>query len=201
MPALRLNRFTAGYTDADVRPDEGQRQIIEAYAQLTPDTVAALPRLATAAVTSYLGDALPEGGIGPDEVEQDSRIRSRLTVGMLGSCQTALVICSADPTIAGRGGFGVVDHESVTTAFEAVAEGANELGAAGAEGLVHLVGRAAPPVIDGLSRFSQHPERLVHHAVLWYLLTLSLGMSADVIDPDVQAGLALVLPAPGPHLG
>ncbi len=201
MPALRLNRFTAGYTDADLKPDEGQRQIMEAYANLTPVTVAAVPQLATAAVSSYLGEVLPEGGIGPDEVEADSRIRSRLTVGMLGSCQTALVICSADPTIAGRGGFEVIDHDAVRTAFEAVAEGANELGAAGAEGLVHLVGRAAPPVVDGLVRFSQHPDRLVHHAVLWYLLTLSLGMTADVIDPDVQAGLAMVLPAPGPRLG
>ncbi len=198
---MRINRFTAGFLDVEVEPDEGQSQILAAYRQLRPDSMTPLPRLAVGAVSAYLADELPTGGVGVDELEVDSRIRSRLTVGMLGSCQTALVVCSNDPAMGRRSGISVPQHELVTAAFEAVAEGANELGDAGSEGLIRLVSRAAPPVVDGLLRFSTEPERLAHHVVTWFLLTLSLGFTADEIDHEVQQGLAMVLPLSGPHLG
>ncbi len=198
---MRINRFTAGFPDAEVIVDEGQQQILDAYRELRPSSMAPLPRLAVGAVSAYLDEELPAAGIGVEELEADSRIRSRLTVGMLGSCQTALVVCSGDPGMAARNGITVADHELVVAAFEAVAEGANELGEAGSEGLVHLVSRAAPPVVDGLLRFSTDAERLAHHVVTWYLLTLSLGFAADVIDAEVQQGLSMVLPVTGPHLG
>ena len=197
---MRINRFTAGFPNLEVEPDEGQRQVLDAYRRLRPDSITPLPRLAVGAVAAYLAEELPTGPGGVDELENDSRIRSRLTVAMLGSCQTALVVCSGDPGMSARNDITVPGHQLVADAFESIAEGANELGEAGSEGLVHLVSRAAPPVVDGLLRFSGHPERLAHHVVTWYLLTLSLGLSADVIDPDVQQGLAMVLPLRGPHL-
>lgn len=197
---MRINRFTAGFPDVEIQPDEGQQQILDAYRHLRPASMVPLPRLAVGAVGAYLATELPTGGVGLEELEEDSRIRSRLTVGMLGSCQTALVVCSGDPGMAERNGIVVPEHELVSTAFEAIAEGANELGAAGAEGLVHLVSRAAPPVVDGLLRFSADADRLAHHVVTWYLLTLSLGFVADTVDPEVQQGLAMVLPLSGPHL-
>ncbi len=200
MPLMRINRFTAGFNDVAAEPDEGQRQIIQAYRKLTPEAASAMPRLALAAVLSYLNEELPDGGITPEHLDEDSRLRSRLTVGMLGSCQTALVICAGAPTTQLRDALPTVDHDSVRHAFESVADGANELGDAAGEGLVRLVGRAAPPVIDGLLRFASVPERLAHHAVTWYLLTLSLGMTGDVIDPEVQQGIAMVLPSPEPRL-
>lgn len=198
---MRINRFTAGFPDVHVEVDEGQQQILEAYRTLRPESMVPLPRLAVGAVTAYLAEELPSGGIGPDELAEDSRIRSRLTVGMLGSCQTALVVCAGDPGMAARSGITVPEHHLVVDAFEAIADGANELGAAGSEGLIHLVSRAAPPVVDGLLRFSDDAERLAHHVVTWFLLTLSLGTSGDEIDSDVQQGLSLVLPLSGPHLG
>ncbi len=198
---MRINRFTAGFPDVHVEADEGQQQILEAYRTLRPESMVPLPRLAVGAVTAYLADELPAGGIGPDELADDSRIRSRLTVGMLGSCQTALVVCAGDPGMAARSGITVPEHQLVVDAFEAIADGANELGHAGSEGLIHLVSRAAPPVVDGLLRFSGDADRLAHHVVTWFLLTLSLGLSGDEIDSDVQQGLSLVLPLSGPHLG
>ncbi len=197
---MRINRFTAGFPDLEVPLDEGQNQILEAYRQLRPESMTPLPRLAVGAVSTYLAEELPAGGIGVEELEADSRIRSRLTVGMLGSCQTALVVCSNDPGMGARHSITVPEHDLVRAAFEAIAEGANELGQAGSEGLVHLVSRAAPPTVDGLLRFSTDPDRLAHHVVTWYLLTLSLGFNADVIDREVQLGLAMVLALSGPHL-
>ena len=91
---MRVNRFTAGFPDVEIEPDEGQQQILDAYRKLRPESMTPLPRLAVGAVTAYLAEELPANGIGVEELEEDSRIRSRLTVGILGSCQTALVVCS-----------------------------------------------------------------------------------------------------------
>jgi hypothetical protein len=198
---MRINRFTAGFRHVAAEVDDGQRQILDAYRDLTPAGVVGLPQLAFAAVSRFVLDELPVDGVTADQLDDDSRVRSRLTVGLLGSCQTALVVCSGDPTIAERSGIGIPHDPVVRDAFEAIAEGANELAAAGSEGLVHLVGQAGPPVVDGLVRFSSDPDRLAHHVVTWFLLALSLGMTGDVIDPDVQRGLAAAFPIEGPALG
>lgn len=214
MPTMRINRFTAGYPAVEVESDQGQQQILAAYRDLRTESLRAFPLLAVGAVSAYLAQELPVASVDERasdsdiaaqavvaELEADSRIRSRLTVGMLGSCQTALVVCAGDPTLADRSDNDFPEHHLVAEAFEAVADGANELGEAGPEGLIRLVSRAAPPAMDGLLRFVAFPERLAHHVVTWYMLSVSLGFNGDQVDTEVQQGLAMVLPRSAPHLG
>lgn len=162
-------------------------QLIAAAAELTTDSVRALPWLAAALVGEQL-----------ESVTNQSMLNT-VAITALAACQQALVVCTEDPTAGDELGVAGIDAPVTARSLQAVVVGANALGAKGDDGLAQLVNRALPPIARAI--VDHDGERRVHGIVLAYLLALSQGISTRATPAaGVEDGILRAFPFPEPRM-
>ncbi len=161
-------------------------QLIAAAAVLEPRSVRALPWLASALVADQLGGVTGQ------------TMLNEAAVSALAACQQALLVCADEPDAGDELGIISLDLPTTMAAFEAVATGANALGAEGDDGLTVLVNRALPPIAQAI--VDHDGERRIHGIVLAYLLALSQGTSRRKAAGGVEDGILLAFPFPEPRM-
>ncbi|MEZ5408847.1 MAG: hypothetical protein R2761_12530 [Acidimicrobiales bacterium] len=162
-------------------------QLIAAAAELTTESVRALPWLAAALVGEQL-DGMT-----------DQTMLNTAAVTALAACQQALVVCTEDPTAGDELGLTGIDTPITARSLQAVVAGANALGAMGDPGLAQLVNRSLPPIARAI--IDHDGERRVHGIVLAYLLALSQGTSTRATPAaGVEGGILRAFPFPEPRM-
>ena len=161
-------------------------QLTAAAAELTTESVRALPWLASALV----GDQL-------DGVTEQTML-NHAAVTALAACQQALLVCAEDPKAGDELGIVALNATTTRLAFQAVVDGANALGSRGDDGLGILVNRALPRIAQAI--VDHDAERRIHGVVLAYLLALSQGTGRRGPASGVEGGILLAFPFPEPRM-
>lgn len=115
-------------------------------------------------------------------------------ISALAACQQALCACANTPDLGvPKYSYAVQDATSAYAA-EAIAAGANEIGAAGPEGLKTFVEMVLSPMHTAVMEHTD--EALIHELTTWFLLALSAGPHDVGPDVDVYRGILLAYPMP-----
>jgi hypothetical protein len=160
------------------------RMLDEAMSNLTVEGARALPWVAVGSMMNQI----EQGALakGPDDFRATT---------LIGACQHAVVMCSQSPQLIASLGVEPPTGAEVDAFCRDLVAGASALGNS-PMGQQAVLEKAMPAALDGLERFGQEPEQLVHHVAMFFSLAVASGLGTSPPSASQVAAAGRMLPPP-----